>query len=153
MPTTTNYSGRNVDIALFGSSPTGAAISMGIRPTALAIAGKLKASQNYIKCLLSTNGERLEDPDFGSDFVPSLLSTNISFPIQIQQAFSIQNILTLKWIKSQYTSLTPLDEQIDTVTLLNYSIVSGGNINLSLQLLTKAGETAAFYLPVSWSNT
>ena len=153
MPTTTNYSGRKVDIALFGSTPSGAAIEMGMRPTALAITGKLKASQNYIRTLLSMVGERKEDGTYGSELIQSLLSTNISFPIQIQQAFSIQNALVLKWIKSLYTDATALDEQIDTVALLDYSIQPGGKVSLSLQLSTLAGETASFYLPVAWSTT
>ena len=100
MPTTVNYSGRKVDIALFGSTTSGIAIEMGMRPRALAITGKLKASQNYIKTLLSMVGERKEDSTYGSSLIPSLLASNISFPIQIQQAFSIQNALVLKWIKS-----------------------------------------------------
>jgi len=151
MPTTVNYSGRNVDIALFDNNASGNPVSLGIRPTALAVTGKLKASQNYIKAMLSTSGERLEDPSYGSSLIANLMSKNISFPIQIQQAFSSQSALTLRWIKSQYTSTTPLDEQINTVTLLNYSI-QATSISLSLQLSTQAGETAVFYLPVAWGT-
>ena len=123
--TTTNYTGRSIDISLFGSSPTGASIEMGLRPTALAITGKLKASQNYIRAMFSSVGERREEPRYGSALISGLIGTNINFPIQINQIFSTQNALALNWIKSNYTSSTPLDEQIDTVTLLSYSILSG----------------------------
>lgn len=152
MSTTVNYTGRKVDIALFGLTNSGTPIDLGLRPTALAITGKLKASQNYIKTLLSQLSERKEDPTYGSGFVSSLKSRNITFPIQITQAFSSANLLVLKYLKDFYDSSVPLDERIDKVDLLNYSIEPGGKISLTLQLYTQAGETYVFYLPVAWSR-
>lgn len=150
--TTTNYTGRSVDVALFGVSQ-GGAVDMGLRPTALAVAGKLKASQNYIRALLSTAEERKEDPEFGSSMVGDFRSSNISFPVQIEQAFAIANLSVLKWMKDRYTSSVPADERVDSTKLTNYSIEPGGKISLNIQLTTSAGESVAFCLPVVWSRT
>lgn len=151
--TTVDYTNRSVDLALFGLSENGAAIDMGVRPMALAITGKLKASQNYIRALLSSVGERKEDPTFGSGLISDMKSSNISFPIQIDQAFAIQNASVLKWMKDLYDSSIPDDEQVKSTKLLSYSIEPGGKISLYIQLTTQAGESVAFHLPVAWSVT
>lgn len=148
--TTINYTGRAVDIALFGLSTDGRAVNMGIRPTALAITGKLKSSQNYIRALLSTVGERKEHPTFGSDLIKEFKSSNISFPSQIDQIFAICNISVLKWLKDRYYDTTPEDEQVSSAQLLSYSVEPGGKISLNIQLTTMAGESVAFHLPVTW---
>lgn len=150
--TTVDYTGRSVDIALFGLSEDGSAVDMGMRPTALAITGKLKASQNYIRALLSTSGERKEDTAFGTEIIPEFKTSNMSYPAQIEQTFAIYNVSVLKWLSDRYTDSVPVDEQISSTKLLNYS-VSGGNILLNIQLTTSAGETVAFHLPVAWSIT
>lgn len=152
--TTVNYTNRTVDVALFGLSEDGASINMGLRPTALAITGKLKASQNYIRLMFSTIGERKEDPTLGSDMVHEFKTTNISLPIQIEQTFAIYNVSVLKWMKDWYAELSvPEDEQVKSTKLLSYSIQPGGKISLYIQLSTQAGESVAFYLPVAWSIT
>jgi hypothetical protein len=151
--TTTNYSNRLVDLSIFPSKVGDRPTLLGIRPTPLVITGKLKASQNYLKTLLADIGERKEDPYFGSQLYSSFKTTNISFPVQIQQIFSSQNLLVLKYIKERYNDQTPLDEKISTVELINYAIQPGGQIILEMKLYTEAGETADIHLPVRWQKS
>jgi hypothetical protein len=152
MPTTTNYSNRSLDLSIFPLKKTEKPSSLGLRPTVLVITGKLKASQNYIKALLSNIGERKEDESFGSTLMSDIKSSNISFPIQIQQSFSSQNLFVLRWIKKQYNETTPLDERIKKAELINYSIQPGGKVFLDIKLYTEAGEVADIHLPVTWNK-
>lgn len=152
MATTKNYFNRKVDIALFGETDSGKPIDMGTRPISLVISGKLKASQNYLRVMLSNLAERKEDPLFGSTLIKNFRSNNIAFSSEIEQIFLIENVLVLKWIKERYNNNTPQDEQIDSVQLLNYDIQPGGRVILNLELTTVAGESAAFHLPIVWSN-
>lgn len=152
MATTKNYFNRKIDIALFGETTSGSAVNMGTRPQSLAITGKLKASQNYIRIFLSSLGERKESPLLGSTLIKNFRSNNIAFAAEIQQIFLVENVLVLKWIKERYNQDIPEDERIDNVILLNYAIQPGGKVTLNLQLTTVAGESVAFHLPVVWSN-
>ena len=152
MAITKNYFNRKIDIALFGETESGVPVSMGTRPVSLVITGKLKASQNYLRVMLSNLGERKEDINFGSTLIKNFRSNNIAFSSEIEQIFLIENVLVLKWIQERYNGDTPEDERIDNVKLLNYDIQSGGRVILNLELTTVAGESALFHLPVVWSN-
>ena len=152
MATTKDYFNRKLDIALFGETTSGVPINMGTRPVSLVITGKLKASQNYLRVLLSNLGERKENPLMGSILIKNIRSGNIAFSSEIEQIFLIENVLVLKWIKERYTNDIPNDERIDNVKLLNYAIQSGGRVILDLSLTTVAGETSAIHLPIIWSN-
>jgi hypothetical protein len=150
--TTTNYSGRIVDISLFNQGDSDNLSNLGIRPQSLVITGKLKASQNYLRILLSNIGERKEEPLLGSDVVSIFKSCNFSFMSQVTQNFSIANENTIKYIKSKYTSDTPTDERIDKVIINNLEFNAGGKILLYLTLYTVDAEAHSFYLPVTWFN-
>jgi hypothetical protein len=150
--TTTNYSGRLVDISLFNQGDSNNLSNLGVRPQSLVITGKLKASQNYLRILLSNIGERKEDPLFGSDVVSVFKSCNFSFMSQVNQNFSIANENTIKYIKSKYTNDTPIDERIDKVEINNLEFSAGGKVSLYLTLYTLNAEEYNFYLPVTWFN-
>lgn len=152
MATTKNYFNRKLDIALFGETTSGTPIGMGTRPVSLVITGKLKASQNYLRVLLSNLAERKESPLMGSTLIRNIRSGNIAFSSEIEQIFLIENVLVLKWIKERYTDGVPDDERIDNVKLLNYAIQPGGQVILNLNLTTVAGETSVVHLPIIWSN-
>jgi hypothetical protein len=152
MATTKNYFNRKLDIALFGETISGVPINMGTRPTSLVITGKLKASQNYLRVLLSNLGERKENELMGSTLIKNIKSGNVSFSSEVEQIFLIENVLVLKWIKERYTDDIPDDERIDNVKLLNFDIQPGGQVILNLSLTTVAGETSAVHLPIVWSN-
>lgn len=150
--TTTNYSGRLVDISLFNQGDSDNLSNLGIRPQSLVITGKLKASQNYLRILLSSIGERKEEPLLGSDAISIFKSSNFSFMSQVTQNFSIANENTIKYIKSKYTSNTPVDERIDKVIVNNLEFSAGGKILLYLTLYTVDAEAHSFYIPVTWFN-
>lgn len=150
---TSNYSNRLIDLSLFPAKTGDSPVKLSLRPIPLVVTGKLKASQNYIKTLLSDIGERKEEPLYGSTLYSGLKSSNISFPVQILQIFSSQNLLVLKWIKERYNNQTPIDEKIDKVELMEYALQPGGQIILDLKLYTQAGETADIHLPVKWQKT
>lgn len=151
--TTVNYSNRQIDISLFPAKNSDKIPLLGLRPSPMVITGKLKASQNYLRVLLSSAGERKENSNFGSNLFNIFKTSNISYPIQIIQNFSIQNLLVLKWFKERYNKQTPIDEKIRKVDLLNYNIQPGGQIILELKLHTEAGETEDIHLPVKWQKT
>jgi hypothetical protein len=150
--TTTNYSGRLVDISLFNQGNENNLSNLGVRPQSLVITGKLKASQNYLRILFSNIGERKEDPSFGSEAPSIFKSCNFSFMSQVTQNFSIANENTIKYIKSKYTNETPTDEKIDKVVINNLEFNAGGRILLYLTLYTVEAEAHNFYLPITWFN-
>ena len=153
MPSTTiNYSNRLVDISLFNERDADNVSNLGVRPQSLVITGKLKASQNYLRILLSNIGERKEEPLLGSDIVSIFKSSNFSFMSQVTQNFSIANLKTVNYIKSKYTKNTPVDEKIDKVEVINLKFTAGGKISLHLVLYTQLAEIHDFYLPVTWFN-
>ena len=149
--TSVNYYGKRADMSLYPPKVAGVPQTMGfgVYP-AKVIAGPLKAAQNYARVLLSSRGERKEDPDYGTNLLSDFASGNLMLPIQITQTFSVNNLRAMIYLKGQYQSSTPLDERIKSASLVDYTVVSKTSINFEIELKTASKETLLFLLPVSY---
>jgi len=149
MNTNKLYSGRKVDMSTYpaksGSSPQ--LLGFGSMP-ALAIAGSLKASQNFLRMLLSSKGERREDPEFGSEFSSGLSSSNLVHPIQVYQIFSRSAVRILRKLSEEYTDDTPDDEKIKSAELILFNMSSPTSIELDIEITMDSEEEMSFLLPV-----
>jgi hypothetical protein len=147
--TSTNYIGRKIDMSLYPKKSADLPQTMGIGPlSVLSISGPLKAAQNYARVILSRSGERSEDSGFGTDLLTDFSSSNLKFPMQVLQSFSINSLLAINYLKSKYTADTPPDERIKSARLISYSIIGRTSINLNVELNISSGEKLTFLLPV-----
>jgi hypothetical protein len=149
-----DYTGRTVDILVFGGVD---GLTRGFQPVSLTfgkpsqyVTGVQKLAQRYGINMLTILGSQPNYPAYGTNFLSSLQSTSR----QITQTaathiFNFANIKTLSEFRL-YQSANPglpLDEQINSATLLSFS-VSGGTINFTVSLTTKAGTNAVFVVPL-----
>lgn len=149
--TSVNYYGRRADMSLYPPKVFGQPQTMGfgIYP-AKAIAGPLKAAQNYARVLLASRGEKLEDPTYGTNLISDFSSGNLMLPMQITQSFSLNNLRAMIYLREKYEDSTPLDEKIKSATLIDYVIVSKTIVDFEIELVTDSQETLTFLLPVSY---
>jgi hypothetical protein len=147
--TSINYFNRKIDISFFPKKKEDASQLLGFGGShAPSISGPLKASQNYIRVLLSSAGERSEDPSLGTKLIKDFSSKNMIFPMQISQNFAINSLLATNYLRKNYSSDTPADERVLGAKLLNYSIVGKTYINLEIELKTESKDALVFLLPV-----
>ena len=139
--TTTNYTGRTLDMYISGnldplsSATQSVAYSFG-NPSQY-VAGIQKLAQRYLISLIN------------SGFVENLLgiaSNNIS---TAANAFNSANWQIIQQFRN-YQSANPspnLDEQLNTVTLTNL-VSDGDTLHVSILLTSLAGETLVYSLPL-----
>ena len=146
----TNYSGRTVDLSIFPDlSAIGipAESKLSIQPKA--VAGIAMAVQNFARILLTPLGNYRADPLMGSNFSQKLSNRYILYPSDLQQVFLIESARVLDYMASHYGS-APLDERIQSVSLLSSSVRST-TISMTIAVVTAAGNTVSFILPVVWN--
>lgn len=150
-PTSTNYSGRKVDLSIFPSGsdpnvPANSGFSLGGR----VISGPLALAQAFSVALLTPLGHYKSDPDFGSTLMADLTERKIQFPSDILHVFALASISVISYFDTYRRNL-PLDEQIDDVILDSYT-VQGTVIEMSISLTAKSGSNTTFLLPVQWGS-
>ena len=149
--TSINYYGKRADMSLYPPKVAGRPQTMGFGIySAKVIAGPLKAAQNYARVLLSSRGERKEDPMYGTYLLSDFSSGNLMLPIQITQTFSVNNLRATTYLFDQYSDITPLDERIQYSRLSNYTVISKTSIDFEIELKTASKETLIFLLPVNY---
>jgi len=149
MAVKTDYTGRSVDLFIFGGAKP-----QGQQDIALSFvdnAGQLttgiqKAIQTFVMLLLTESGTRQGDSNFGTTFLTELRQANItSGAIPISFRVAVETILD-----QQRLYITAVDDEtIDTVELLDFSVVDKTNVKLSVKLTTLAGDSRDIILPVS----
>lgn len=150
MSTSTDYSGRKVDLSIFPDNtvpnvPVEASFSMGSR----AVAGPLAIAQSFSLALLTPLGHYASDPNYGSTLLSDLTEKKVEYPSDVLHAFALATIGVLSYFDANLPD-APADEKIATVVLDSYN-VQGTEIDLSIALTTQAGSTVTFLLPVQWS--
>jgi hypothetical protein len=151
MTTSQNYSGRKVDLSLFPDlkSPS-TPVSMTVEGAGRVIAGAAKAAQGFLLALLSSQGERPGDPEFGTKLLYRLRTGGVRYPSDIDQIFTMEASRAMDWWNSK-SKLRPTDEQIKNVELVARNI-SQTDISMSMVLTTLGGDNVTLLLPVKWSN-
>lgn len=149
--TSTSYTGRLVDLSLFPEiRSAGVPADMTLEPSGAVVAGVSKAVQGFLICLLSSEGENREDPFFGTNFRSRMILTNVRYPSDVDQIFTLEASKAIDWWNRNSKS-RPLDEQIKTVELVSQSLTST-KVSLRLKLYSKSESDIDFLLPVNWSN-
>lgn len=149
--TSTNYTGRLVDLCLFPDiSLPSTPRSMAVDSPARVIAGVSKAVQGFVMALLSREGENKEDPLMGTLFSERMGVNGLKYPSDIDQIFYIEASKAMDWWNSNSKS-RPLDEQIRSVSLVG-RVFGATSVSLSVRFVTLAGNDIEFLLPVKWSS-
>jgi len=158
MNSTTNYSGRAVDIELLQtiSDPSGekqVSISM-TQPVARIVSGVQKTIQRYAAIFLSMKDSKF-DPDLGTDVLKLARSGYLSTRQRIATTFAFANADVLEIMQKddldpKYVDQQPDDEKIYQVQLVDYLIdYSQARLSLRLLLTTLAGDAVEFILPTT----
>lgn len=150
--TSTNYSGRRVDISLFPTilQPL-VPVDMEISSSPRSIAGPSKAAQGFLRCLLVAEGEIAGDKNAGTNFFTRMTNSSIRYPSDIEHAFLIESSKAVDYWNQNSAGLRPLDEQIHKVSLVDLEIGFQG-VSISIELVTRGGDKVTFLLPVNWSK-
>ena len=114
----------------------------------LAARGPLKASQNYMRVLLTKKGERPEDPQCGTRFSEEISSGRIFLPIQVKQVFSANSLSAILYLQSKYPKDTPLDERVKDAILDYFTQTSPTVVEMQISLYLQDTTKYAFLLPV-----
>ena len=151
MNTTTDYSGRQVDLCIFPdlqASDTPVDAAFGKAPKV--VAGPLMVAQNFARFFMTDLGQYPSDPEAGSLFAKSLAQGEIRLPSDLTQLFAMEAFRVVEWMLNNSVD-APSDERISQVTLLDYDF-TGTAIDMTIGIVTKAGDTVSFRLPVTWAN-
>lgn len=148
---TTNYTGRQVDLALFPDiAAPNVFESPRIGPNAMAIAGIMAMAQNYLRILLTPLGTYPSAPSLGSNFMSRMQSTKLRYASDIVHVFVIESARVVAFMQSVDQN-KPLDEQILSATLTGQSLTNG-NVSMAITLLSNANTPVSLLLPVVWNQ-
>jgi len=157
MATSVNYIGRKVDILIFqGWKQPGegsASISLGFGNTGYVVTGIMKLVQQFILLFLTEEGTSKEDLLAGTSFMSMVRTGAIRTEAVLKSAFGMAAADVRNQLNASYDQEAekgydvPLDERISSVTLLSFYI-EPGRLELSIKILSKAGETRTVVLPV-----
>lgn len=151
MATSTDYTGRQVDISIFPEMQTaGVLVDAEFSNNTKAIAGAAMVAQNFTRILLTPFGHYKSDPLLGSNFFSVLTTRNMQFASDLSLSFLLESARTLRYMNSILTDDVPDDERIKSATMLSAS-VNGTNVEMTIQIETVAGTSITFLLPVQWS--
>ncbi len=149
--TSTNYTGRLVDLCLFpGLNLPDTPRPMTVDGVAKVTTGISKAVQGFAVALLSREGENYEDTNFGTNFSSRMGYGGVKYPSDIGQIFAIEASKAIDWWNTNSKG-RPLDEQIKAVDLVDQRI-GATSVSLSIKVTSRADSDISFFLPVNWSN-
>lgn len=150
--TSTDYTGRKVDLALFPEIATpGIPADARLTNQPKAVAGLSAVVQNYGRILLTRLGTFRADPFMGSLFVDKITTRLVRFPSDIQQTFMIESDKVLEYMDEKVTDETPLDEQIKRASLVDQEL-SVTSVDLTIEIESRSGDKVSFLLPVNWNS-
>jgi hypothetical protein len=116
------------------------------------ISGAGKASQNFIRILLSDKGNNRAYPGLGSQLWNKLQTgMNSSTSATVNGIFNSCALQVVSFMKTTWTSTTPVDEKILSVNLIDFS-VSPGVVIFKAQLTAGDGSSFPFLIPVNWNT-
>jgi hypothetical protein len=152
--TTTDYTGRTVDISVLQYPD---ALAVGTKKETPAFgnpsnlcAGVQKLVQRYTIMMLTNIDSQPEYPNFAASFLWTLQAgVSPVDSIRVRQIFALADYAVVNIIKS-YQVLhpnLPLDEQLARTSLINLSL-STGTVEFDVQLTTLAGTAVNFLVPL-----
>lgn len=150
---TTDYTGRKKDISIaYGINPKSDA-----RQTVILQFGKIssycagiqKLVQRYMVYFMTMLGTQNSYPTFGTNFLKNVTQGNVKTREDLIHEFNFANLAVLSTFKD-YQKIhpeMPIDEQISTASLSNISS-SGGSVSLDIRIVSNAGDTVTFLMPL-----
>jgi len=150
---TVDYSNRTVDILILGGVdgliPGVQVDSLTFGKPSQQVTGVQKLIQRYAISLLTILGSQTNYPDFGTSFLSSLQSGQQVTKVSGTHIFNFANIAVISEFRDYQIANPgiPLDEQINGASLLSLT-ASGGNINFTVSITTKAGTSLSFVVPL-----
>jgi phage baseplate assembly protein W len=151
--TSTNYSGRLVDMLVFqNTNPSGKKrIEMTFGEGGLLTTGIQKVAQTFTTILLTDTGTVYDQPDYGTDFVRSIQNGIAHTEDGLKSSFSLA-VAEVKRIMSTaaLNNNLPEDEQLEDAELLDYELDKAtGKIGITVGIVAVAGPGTTIYIPVS----
>ena len=112
-------------------------------------AGVQKLVQRYTILLLTSIGSQPNYPNFGTDLVDTVMSSSLLLnKLEFVNIFNFANAGVVSFLRNyQRKVAAPLDEQLNTATLLDIVIKDGG-ISLKVQLVTMQNTPVDFIVPL-----
>jgi len=151
--TSTNYSGRSVDLFIFqGAKPSAMQpITMSFGAAGQITTGIQKLAQTFATLFLTERGSVALKPDQGTAFVAALRGGRINDEAKLQAEFGFAAKDTLRLLTTAARrQQLPADERLKTVKLLDFTLDKpNSKITLTVGLQSVAGSTYTLYLPVS----
>ena len=152
MATSTDYSGRLVDVLIFqGTQPAGMVpVSLSFGSAGYLTTGIQKVSQSFTMFFLMDKGSVPAQPDYGTSFVSQFRLGYLRDESSVKSAFAFASDATVRALRAQAAAANlPADETIKSATLLGYSLDKAtGNLQLRIQLTSDAGATRTVFLPI-----
>jgi len=152
---TTDYTGRKKDISIMRNTvPTVAnaqPVTLEFGKVSAYCAGVQKLVQRYTVIFFTAVGSQPDYPDFGTPFYTTVVQSNIGAKSEILHKFNFANLKTIETIRAYQQASTvaiPLDEQINTATLLDLVISTPDSLQLKIKIKTNAGESVDFLMPL-----
>lgn len=159
MNTTTDYSGRTVDLEVFQTEAVPEAVlrldlSATYGGKHRKVTGIQKLMQRYMILLLTAKGSIRYMPERGTQLMPAVLGGLLQSRSDIVQYFGFADGDAASQLKSQDLSeegqLRPADEKYGKSWLTDYLIdVSSTTLYLKIKLQSQAGSAYTFVLPVT----
>lgn len=151
---TNSYAGRTVDLSIAGRLEPQ---TIGVQPVSLSFgristkcAGVQKLLQRYTIMLLTSKGSQKNNPNFGTDLIPTLLGGNLIDVGHLVHTFNLASWSVVKTLREYQASHPeiPADEQINTALMTDYD-VQGSTVLFNVKVQTQAGDVIDFILPVT----
>jgi len=150
--TTTDYSGRLVDLLIFqGVKAEGeAAITLGLGTAGEICTGAQKLSQSFTLLFLTRLGSNPKHPDWGTNFVPAVQQGRVNTEKAVNSEFNTASELVRRTLaKAWEGTALPADERLSKATLNSFTIdTENSKLVLYVKLVTAAGVSLVIVLPV-----
>lgn len=157
--TTTDYTGRQVDLAAFHApaQPLGqfrVNLSLSTNGVTQQVAGIQKLVQRYVNLILTPLGAVVFDPIDGSSFLHDIHLGGTYTAEQLLHSFVFANAGVITLIQSEDADPTygtpPADEMLADAKILSSSFdYTRGTLNIRVQLTTRTGDNITFVVPLS----
>ena len=157
--TTTDYTGRQVDLAGFHAPalPQGQyriQLNLATDGVTQQVAGIQKLVQRYVNLLLTVKGGVVFDPIDGSTFLQDIHLGGTYTAEQLLHSFVFANAGVLALLRSEdadptYGTPAP-DEMIADARILSSAFDNTtGTLNIKVRITSRAGDNITFVVPVS----
>ena len=154
MSTTTDYSGRTLDLEFLQHVARPATL-IGLTKTirhdnmSRRVAGLQKLAQRYALVLLTPRGSVPNYPDYGTELVLTIQAGSVNTRAALASIFSFANSLAMRQLAGAVEDTDPDDEVLLSAELQDYDIdYPTSRVLLNVRLTSLAGDSYTYIIPV-----